>query len=101
MQRRGEDWYCSPCFVRPQACAACGNKRQVAFRDRHGQPRCGDCPDQDPGSPLAALIQIINLDRPRPEQRDGEDGDHLHGHQDRPCAEAGLDTARNTRTAHR
>jgi hypothetical protein len=59
MQRRGEDWYCSPCFVRPQACAACGNKRQVAFRDRHGQPRCGDCPDQDPGSPLAALIQII------------------------------------------
>jgi hypothetical protein len=59
MQRRGQDWYCSPCFVRPQACAACGNKRQVALRDRHGQPRCGDCPDQDPGDPLAAVIEII------------------------------------------
>lgn len=59
MQIRGEDWYCSPCFVRPQACAACGHERQVAFRDRHGQPRCGGCRDQDPGDPLAGLVGLV------------------------------------------
>jgi hypothetical protein len=40
MQRRGDYWYCPPCFVRLQCCAACGHERQIAFRDRHGQPRC-------------------------------------------------------------
>src|SRR5438874_9198917 len=44
MQRRGEDWYCSPCFARPQPCTAFGQRRQVTFRDRHGQPRCSQCP---------------------------------------------------------
>jgi len=28
MQRRGEHWYCAPCFVRPQECAGCGNTRK-------------------------------------------------------------------------
>ena len=59
MQRRGERWYCSACFVRPQACAGCGQERQVAFRDRHGRPRCGDCRDQDPGDPNEALIEFV------------------------------------------
>lgn len=59
MQRRGEHWYCSPCFVRPQACAACGQERQVAFRDRHGRPRCGACRDQDPGDPAEALVELV------------------------------------------
>jgi hypothetical protein len=59
MQRRGDDWYCSPCFIRPQACASCGRERQVAFRDRHGRPRCGQCRDQDTGDPIAALVKVI------------------------------------------
>ena len=45
MQRRSDHWYCSPCFTRPEACAACGNLRKATFRDRHGQPRCSECPD--------------------------------------------------------
>lgn len=59
MQRRGEHWYCSPCFVHPQVCAVCGQERQVAFRDRHGRPRCGRCPDHDSVDPIAALVEII------------------------------------------
>jgi len=59
MQRRGEHWYCTTCFVRPQTCAACGNERQVAFRDRHGRPRCSMCPDQDAQDPLPMLVEVI------------------------------------------
>jgi len=59
LQRRGDHWYCSPCFVRPQICAACGHERQVAFRDRHGRPRCGQCRDQDSADPAAVLIEVI------------------------------------------
>lgn len=59
LQRRGDHWYCSPCFVHPQACAACGHERQVAFRDRHGRPRCGRCPDRDSGDAVAALVAIV------------------------------------------
>lgn len=59
LQRRGHHWYCSPCFVRPQVCAACGHERQVAFRDRHGRPRCGQCRDQDPRDPAAVLVEVI------------------------------------------
>lgn len=58
MQRRGDDWYCSPCFARPRVCAGCGEQRQVAFRVRHGEPRCGQCPDHDP-DPLATLVKLI------------------------------------------
>ncbi len=58
MQRRGYDWFCSPCFKRPDLCASCGNERQVAFRDRDGRPRCGQCRDYDP-NPLAALVELI------------------------------------------
>lgn len=64
MQRRGEEWFCSPCFVRPQVCAACGEERQVAFRDRQGRPRCGGCPDQDPGDPLVALVELVTTADP-------------------------------------
>lgn len=59
MQRRGDEWFCSPCFVQPQICAACGEERPVGFRDRHGRPRCGGCPDEDPRDPLAALVQLV------------------------------------------
>jgi hypothetical protein len=63
MQRRGENWYCSPCFERPEPCSACGHLRPVGFRDRHGGPRCGKCPDQDTRDPhrvLAAVITTID-----------------------------------------
>jgi integrase len=59
MQRRGEDWYCSPCFARPEACAACGQQRHVTFRDRHGRPRCSQCPDHDDRDPHRVLIEVI------------------------------------------
>jgi len=64
MQRRGEHWYCAPCFVRPEACAGCGNTRQVAFRDRQGRPRCSQCPDRDTRDPLLALVEVIVLTDP-------------------------------------
>jgi hypothetical protein len=59
MQRRGGHWYCSPCFTRPEACAGCGNMRKATFRDRHGRPRCSECPDQDPRDPRDLLAAII------------------------------------------
>lgn len=64
MQRRGDHWYCSPCFDRPQACASCGNVRQVASRDRRGRPRCGQCPDRDPRDPRQVLTEIITAADP-------------------------------------
>lgn len=59
MQRRGEDWYCSPCFTRPQPCANCGQHRQVTFRDRQGRPRCSQCPDHDIRDPRQVLVELI------------------------------------------
>jgi hypothetical protein len=59
MQRRGDHWYCSPCFTRPETCAGCGNARKVTFRDRHGRPRCSECPDRDPRDPRDLLVTII------------------------------------------
>ncbi len=59
MQRRGDDWFCSPCFVHPQVCAGCGHERPVTFRDRHGRPRCGQCPDHISDDPVAALVAIV------------------------------------------
>jgi hypothetical protein len=64
VQRRGEHWYCAPCYVRPEDCAGCGNTRQVAFRDRQGRPRCSKCPDRDSRDPLAALVEIIVMADP-------------------------------------
>jgi hypothetical protein len=64
MQRRGNHWYCSRCFDRPLACASCGNVRQVASRDRHGRPRCCQCPDQDSRDPRAVLIEVITAADP-------------------------------------
>jgi len=64
MQRRGEHWYCAPCFVRPEACAGCGNTRQVAFRDRQGRPRCSKCPDRDTRDPLLVLVEVITRTDP-------------------------------------
>jgi Cro/C1-type HTH DNA-binding domain len=56
MQLRGQDWYCSPCYTRPQPCASCGQHRQVTVRDRHGRPRCAQCPDHDDRDPRQVLI---------------------------------------------
>jgi hypothetical protein len=64
MQRRGDHWYCSPCFTRPEACVGCGNLRKATFRDRHGRPRCSECPDQDPRDPRDLLAVIITAADP-------------------------------------
>jgi hypothetical protein len=57
MQLRGQD--CSPCYTRPQPCASCGQQRQVTFRDRHGNPRCSQCPDRDARDPRQVLVALI------------------------------------------
>ena len=60
LQRRGDDWYCSPCFRRPQPCGSCGRVRPVTFRDRHGRPRCFGCPDRDARDPAEVLVEVIS-----------------------------------------
>ena len=59
LQRRGEDWYCSPCSAPLLSCAGCGHQRKVTFRDRHGQPRCWQCPDHNVGDPHLVLVEAI------------------------------------------
>jgi hypothetical protein len=64
MQRRGDHWYCSPCFTRPETCGGCGSLRKATFRDRHGRPRCSECPDEDPRDPRELLVAIITSTDP-------------------------------------
>jgi hypothetical protein len=59
MQRRGQDWYCGVCGPRRERCGACGNTRTVTFRDRDGQPRCGQCPPGDGRDPAAVIAEIV------------------------------------------
>lgn len=61
LQRSGEDWYCGPCAAphRKQRCTGCGEVAIVATRDRRGQPRCKQCPDEDSRDPLAVLTAIV------------------------------------------
>lgn len=59
MQRRGDHWYCTGCVVRPQECSGCGQQRKVTFLDRHGRPRCSQCPDHDTRDPRRVLIEVI------------------------------------------
>jgi hypothetical protein len=63
MQRRGQDWYCGVCGPVRLPCAACGNTRRVASRDRAGQPRCAQCPPgdgQDPAEMVRNLVAAID-----------------------------------------
>ncbi|MEV5576373.1 hypothetical protein AB0L06_40620 [Spirillospora sp. NPDC052269] len=64
MQRRGDHWYCSPCFTRPKTCASCGSQRKPSFRDRNGQPRCSQCPDTDVRDPRLLLLDVITTADP-------------------------------------
>ncbi|MFJ5105462.1 hypothetical protein [Streptomyces sp. NPDC088554] len=58
----GGRWGCSPCFDKPAVCTGCHEQRRVVSRDRHGEPRCQNCPDTD-GDPLRELTELItNLD---------------------------------------
>lgn len=60
LQRRGQDWYCWNCGrSQPELCAACGNTRRVASRDRTGRPRCAKCPDDDGCDPIAVIGALI------------------------------------------
>lgn len=59
LQRRGQDWYCGACGVRPRPCAACGNIRHISSRDRAGEPRCAVCPDTDARDPIAVIHDVI------------------------------------------
>lgn len=59
LQRRGQDWYCWNCGPQPEPCAACGNTRRIASRDRVGRPRCAQCPDTDGRDPIAVIHALI------------------------------------------
>jgi hypothetical protein len=54
---RGGDWGCTPCLDKWEDCANCGERRRVNSRDRHGNPRCADCPDHD--DPSEELIRLV------------------------------------------
>ena len=63
MQRRGQDWYCGVCGPVRLPCAACGNTRRVASRDRDEQPRCAQCPPgggQDPAEIVMNVVAAID-----------------------------------------
>ena len=49
----------SVCVRRPGRCSACGREAVITSRDRHGQPRCGQCPDRDERDPLAVLAASV------------------------------------------
>ncbi len=60
--RRGPQRICSGCAgrLRQAACGKCGHHRQVAYRDRHGQPRCKRCPPQDSDNDaVAAVLSVV------------------------------------------
>jgi hypothetical protein len=59
LQRRGEDWYCGGCGPKPEPCAACGNARPVARRDRQGRPRCVRCPPENGEDPDALIVAVV------------------------------------------
>jgi len=59
LQRRGDDWYCSVCSEVREPCAACGRPRRICSRDRAGQPRCAECPDDDRRDPVAVIHGIV------------------------------------------
>jgi hypothetical protein len=59
MQRRGQDWYCGVCGPVRLPCAACGNTRRVASRDRDEQPRCAQCPPGDGQDPAEMVRNVV------------------------------------------
>jgi len=66
LQRRGQDWYCAACGLRPEPCARCGLSRPVCVRDRAGRPHCQACrpegSDGDPAEIVAGIIAVIDPD---------------------------------------
>jgi hypothetical protein len=59
LQRRGQDWYCAACGLRPGRCASCGQQQVIATVDRQGRPRCSHCPDRDDRDPLTVLAATV------------------------------------------
>lgn len=58
-QRRGADWCCTVCVAEPIECASCGNRRQLAMRDREGRPRCSSCPPDDGTDPVDSICSVV------------------------------------------
>jgi hypothetical protein len=59
LQRRGQDWFCAVCGPRREPCAVCDQTRPVTFRDRDGQPRCGQCPPEDGRDPVDVVVEVV------------------------------------------
>ena len=82
-QRRGQDWYCTPCGRTPLACAVCGKLRAVSSRDRTGRPRCGSCPPDYGPDPVQTVIGVVTCADP------GVDADTVRGAVDQVTSRAG------------
>jgi hypothetical protein len=61
LQRRGEDWYCATCGLRPEPCTGCGLSRPVCVRDRAGMPHCSACQPEGDADPAAIVARIIAM----------------------------------------
>jgi hypothetical protein len=61
--RRGAERICDPCAARARdqttTCSACGRQRRATHRDRHGQPRCRNCPPEPEPDPQQAISAIV------------------------------------------
>jgi len=64
--RRGGERICDPCAARARdqttTCSACGRHRRATHRDRHGQPRCRDCPPEQPNPLVSIRAPIARLE---------------------------------------
>ena len=60
---------CSRCRDTAQICAGCGHQRRVCTRDRNGQPRCEQCPDNQ-GDPIGLLAEAVCVISPDLEAAD-------------------------------
>lgn len=57
---RGQDWYCGVCGPWREPCVSYGTTPAVHSRDRHGRPRCGQCPSDDGRDPLGMIVDVVS-----------------------------------------
>ncbi|MEU9056954.1 site-specific integrase [Streptomyces sp. NPDC048384] len=61
-QWRSSSFRCANCTAPRGACAGCGRKRRLAYRDREGQPRCKGCRVDDTQAIEELILLLTALD---------------------------------------